>query len=56
MTMLKYSLNRRIGLISPSYLNGIIKFRKTEIQNLLPYPKDLTQGLTFETFHGFRAR
>lgn len=33
--------------------NGIIKIYKTELENLLPYPKDLTQGLTFETFHGF---
>lgn len=27
MTMLKYSLNRRIGLLSPSYFDGIIEFR-----------------------------
>ncbi len=42
-------------LPTPLYLpNGVIKFRKSELENLLPSPKkDLTQGLTFETFHGF---
>lgn len=33
--------------------NGVIKIYKSELENLFPYPKDLTQGLTFETFHGF---
>jgi hypothetical protein len=33
--------------------SGAITIYKSELENLLPYPKDLSQGLTFETFHGF---
>ena len=33
--------------------NGNIEIYKSELEKLPPYPKDLAQGLTFETFHGF---